>query len=110
MAQHKALKDAIREKEIRKRLMETMKQQYQRGLLVGSRSMLKVIGDKIAEKDKTPEERLAEVMKMINNLLAMTDKTAEDAEKLTNVIESAGEGEDNVIELPIPQEEPEEKE
>lgn len=107
MAQHKALKDAIREKEIRKRLMDTMKQQYQRGLLNGSRAMLKVIGDKIAEKDKTTEEKLTEVMKLINNMLAMTDKTAKEAEQLVDVVEGTGEGLDNVIELPIPPEEEE---
>ena len=91
--------------------MDTMKQQYQRGLLNGSRAMLKVIGDKIAEKDKTTEEKLTEVMKLINNMLAMTDKTAKEAEQLADVVEGTGEGLDNVIELPIPpEEEPEAEE
>ena len=77
MAKHKSLKDAIREKEFRQMIADSIKKQFQRGLLMGSRSMLKSIGDKIAEEGKTPEEKLEEVMKMVNNLLAMTDKTAE---------------------------------
>lgn len=77
MAKHKSLKDAIREKEFRKMIEDTLKQSYQRGLLHGTRSMLKVIGDKIAEEGLSPEEKLTQVMKMINNLLGMTDKTAE---------------------------------
>ncbi|MBQ4253703.1 MAG: hypothetical protein II712_02630 [Erysipelotrichaceae bacterium] len=102
MAQHKALKDAIREKANRERLMkmmhEQMKSSYQRGLLVGSRSMLKVIGDKIAEMDKTPEERLAEVMKIINNLLGMTDQTeAAERDKINELIEEKQEVKDEVL-------------
>lgn len=77
MAKHKSLKDAIREKEFRQMIADSLQKQYTRGMLIGSRSMLKVVADKIAEKDGTAEEKLAEVMKMINNLLTMTDKTAE---------------------------------
>ena len=102
MAQHKALKDAIREKANRERLMkmmhEQMKASYQRGLLIGSRSMLKVIGDKIAEMDKTPEERLTEVMKIINNLLGMTDKTEEqERERIDDLINDKHEVNDEVL-------------
>lgn len=77
MAKHKSLKDAIREKEFRKMIADSLQKQYQRGLLMGSRSILKVIGDKIAEEGKSNDEKLLEVMKMVNNLLGMTDKTAE---------------------------------
>ena len=81
MAKHKSLRDAIREKEFRKMIEDSLKKQYQRGLLVGSRSMLKVIGDKIAVEGQTPEEKLAEVMKIINNMLTMTDQTEKQAEE-----------------------------
>ena len=85
MAQHKALKDAIREKANRERLMkmmhDQMKASYQRGILVGSRSMLGALGDRITKMDKPPEEILADVMKIINNMLAMTDKTEEEERK-----------------------------
>ena len=102
MAQHKALKDAIREKANRERLMkmmhEQMKASYQRGLLVGSRSMLKVIGNKIAEMDKSPEERLTEIMKIINNMLGMTDKTEEEErEKINALINEKHEVNDEVL-------------
>ena len=93
MAQHKALKDAIREKAAREKLMkmmhDQMKTSYQRGLLVGTRSMLKVIGEKIADESKSTEERLAEVMKMINTMLGMTDKTEEDERKKIDVLLNA---------------------
>lgn len=78
MAKHKSLKDAIREKEFRKMIEDSLRKQYQRGLLMGSRAILKSIGDKIAEEGKTNEEKLLEVMKMVNNLLGMTEQTAAD--------------------------------
>ena len=90
MAKHKSLKDAIREKEFRKMIEDSLKKSYQRGLLHGTRSMLRVIGDKIAEEGKSNEEKLAEVMKMINNLLGMTDKTAqEEQEEIKNPVDIA---------------------
>ena len=64
MAKHKSLKDAIREKEFRKIIADSLQKQYQRGLLIGSRSVLKSIGDEIAKKDKSPEEKLADIMKI----------------------------------------------
>ena len=89
MAKHKSLKDAIREKEFRKMIADSLQKQYQRGLLIGSRSMLKVIGDKIAEEGKTTEEKLAEIMKMVNNMLAMTDKTEEnEKEAIENPVDT----------------------
>ena len=90
MAKHKSLKDAIREKEFRKMIADSLQKQYNRGLLIGSRSMLKVIGDKIAEEGQTAEEKLSEIMKMINNMLAMTDKTeADERAAIENPVDEA---------------------
>ena len=90
MAKHKSLKDAIREKEFRKMIADSLQKQYNRGLLIGSRSMLKVIGDKIAEEGPTAEEKLSEIMKMINNMLAMTDKTeADERAAIENPVDEA---------------------
>jgi uncharacterized membrane protein YukC len=70
-------------------IADSLQKQYQRGLLIGSRSMLKVIGDKIAEEGKTTEEKLAEIMKMVNNMLAMTDKTEEnEKEAIENPVDT----------------------
>lgn len=90
MAKHKSLKDAIREKEFRKMIADSLQKQYNRGLLIGSRSMLKVIGDKIAEEGSTAEEKLSEIMKMINNMLEMTDKTeADERAAIENPVDEA---------------------
>ena len=114
MAKHKSLKDAIREKEFRKMIADSLQKQYQRGLLMGSRSILKVIGDKIAEEGKSNDEKLLEVMKMVNNLLGMTDKTAEAeqaaienpmADMLGN--EQEEEQEADVVAVPDPEEQKE---
>ena len=128
MAKHKSLKDAIREKEFRRMIEESLKKQFQRGLLIGSRSILKAVGDKIAEEGKSPEEKLLEVMKMVNNLLGMTDKTEADEMKAIenpmdelmageDAAEEAGEsadeeevpeGEPEVVKLPVPAEDDDE--
>ena len=111
MAKHKALKDAIREKAIREQLAQSLKEQYQRGLLVGSKAMLKVIGDKIADTKLSAEERLADIMKFINKMLKMTEKTevtnADPKEQLDSVIgaeedETEKDEKSNVVELPVP--------
>lgn len=113
MAKHKALKDAIREKAIREQLAQSLKEQYQRGLLDGCKAMLKVIGDKIADTTLSAEERLADTMKFINTMLKMTEKTevtnADPKEQLDSVI---GAEEDEmekgdtpgVVEVPMPAE------
>jgi len=75
MAKHKALKDAIREKAIRQKLEQTLKEHYQRGLLTGSRAILKVVADEAVKADATPEERLAAILKFCNTSLALTAKT-----------------------------------
>lgn len=112
MAKHKSLKDAIREKEFRKMIADSLQKQYQRGLLMGSRAILKSIGDKIAEEGKTPEEKLLEVMKMVNNLLGMTDKTAEDEQKaienpVDEVLGKPEEEDDGVVTVPAPEDDDE---
>lgn len=77
MAKHKALKDAIREKELRQRLMDMLKEHYDRGLLVGSRAMLKTIRDELMKEPEKPAgERIDTVVKIIDSMLGMTDKTA----------------------------------
>ena len=92
MAKHKALKDAIREKANRERLMKMMHEQmtvsYQRGLLVGTRSMARAIANKLSEESMSVEERVAEAMKIINNMLTMTDKTEEKESKEIEAITS----------------------
>lgn len=72
-------KNKLREQEFKQRIFDSLKAAHQKGLLEGSRAMLKVIGDKIAEKDKSAEERLAEVMKFVNVSLTLTDKTVAEA-------------------------------
>ena len=105
MAKHKALKDAIREKAIRQQLEQALKEQYQRGLLVGSKSMLKVVADEISKTESTAEERLAAIMKFCNTMLDMTNKTevgSTDAkERLDEVV---GEESADVVELSQPAE------
>ena len=59
MAKHKSLRDAIREKEFRQMIEDSLKKQYQRGLVSGSRAMLRLVGDKIAEEGKTADETIA---------------------------------------------------
>lgn len=82
MAKHQSIKNKLREQEFKKKMFESLKASYQNGLLVGSRAMLKVIGDMISKDDeKTPEEKLADVMKYINNSLEMTKKTAQEADQ-----------------------------
>ena len=81
MAKHKSYKDKLREEEFKKRIFESLTAARNQGLLQGTRAMLTVIGDKIAEKnDMTAEEKLADIMKFINTSLALTDKTVKEAE------------------------------
>lgn len=98
MAKHKALKDAIREKAIRQQLEQSMREHYQRGLLVGTKAMLRVVADTIAEKDKTNEEKLAAIMSFCTNLLDMTKATdvgsADVKEQLDEVVGVAEESEE----------------
>lgn len=82
MAKHRSYKDKLREEEFKKRIFESLKAAQQQGLLQGTRAMLKVIGDKIADKNgMTPEQKLADIMKFINTSLALTDKTVDEAEE-----------------------------
>lgn len=108
MAKHKALKDAIREKAIRQQLEQSLKEQYQRGLLIGSKSMLKVIAETIAAEDKTTEEKLASVMKFCNTLLDITKSTevgSTDAkERLEEVVGKEEEQDSGTMEIPQPAE------
>lgn len=69
----------LREKEFKEKIYESLKAQHQRGLLEGSRAILKVVGDMIAEEGRTTEEKLATVMEFINTSLALTDKTVDEA-------------------------------
>lgn len=85
MAKHRSYKDKLREEEFKKRIFESLKAARQQGLLLGTRAILKVIGDKIAEKnDMTPEQKLADIMKFINTSLDLTDKTVDEAEEKVN--------------------------
>ena len=107
MAKHKALKDAIREKAIRQQLEQSLKEQYQRGLLVGTKAMLKVIGDTIAEKDKTNEEKLASIMKFCNTMLDMTKSTevgSTDAKERLDEVVGKEEQDSDTMEIPQPAE------
>ena len=80
MAKHQSIKNKLREQEFKKKMYESLKASYQNGLLVGSRAILRVIGDMISKDDgKTPEAKLADVMQYINTSLEMTKKTAEEA-------------------------------
>lgn len=82
MAKHTSYKDKLREAEFKRRIFESLKAARNQGLLQGSRAMLHVVGDKIAEENgKTPEEKLLDIMNFVNTSLAMTEKTAKDAEK-----------------------------
>lgn len=101
MAQHKQLKDAIREKTNRERLMKLMQEQmkisYQRGLLYGSRAVLGAVTDKIAEPG-TAEEKLNAITKMVNTMLSSTDKTAEeDRKRVANASENKAKTENEVL-------------
>ncbi len=110
MAKHQSYKDKLRETEFKKRIFESLKAARQQGLLQGSRAILKVIGDKISEKNEmTAEEKLADIMKFINISLAMTDKTVDEAEKKVaetrKPIEALGQDEEEkedveVVEVP----------
>lgn len=105
MAKHKALKDAIREKAIRQQLEQSLKEQYQRGLLTGTKAMLKVVADTIAEKDKTNEEKLASIMKFCNTLLDMTKSTevgSTDPKEQLDAVVGKEEHDSGTMELPQP--------
>lgn len=78
-------KNKLREQEFKEKIFESLKAAHQKGLLEGSRAILKVVGDKIAEKDKSPEERLEEVMRFVNASLKITDKTVEEANEKARV-------------------------
>lgn len=81
MAKHQSYKDKLRETEFKKRILDSLNAARRQGLLQGSRAILRVIGDKIAEKNEmTAEEKLADIMKFINTSLAMTDKTVKEAD------------------------------
>lgn len=69
--------DAFRMKNLRKSIEEYYRTSHQQGLLVGSRAILKAIANIISrDKVRSSDAILAEVMTFVNNLLAMTDKTA----------------------------------
>ena len=111
MAKHQSYKDKLRETEFKKKIFESLKAARQQGLLQGSRAILHVIGDKIAEKNEmTAEEKLADIMKFINTSLELTDKTVKDAdaqaEETRKPIDELGrdnneeEDEEEVVEVP----------
>ena len=82
MAKHRSIKDKLREDEFKKKIFESLRAAEQRGLLIGTRTMLRVIGDKIKEDNgKTAEEKLADIMNYINTSLEMTDKTTKEADE-----------------------------
>ena len=82
MAKHQSYKDKLRETEFKNKIFESLKAARQQGLLQGSRAMLRVIGDKIAEKNgMSAEEKLADIMKFINTSLELTDKTVKEADE-----------------------------
>ncbi len=109
MAKHQSYKDKLRETEFKKKIFESLKAARQQGLLQGSRAILHVIGDKIAEKNEmSAEEKLADIMKFVNTSLALTDKTVKEADEqaaeANKPIEKLGqdedEGEEEVVEVP----------
>lgn len=109
MAKHQSYKDKLRETEFKKKIFESLKAARQQGLLQGSRAILHVIGDKIAEKNEmSAEEKLADIMKFINTSLELTDKTVKEAdaqaEEANKPIEKLGQDEDEdeeeVAEIP----------
>lgn len=109
MAKHQSYRDKLRETEFKKKIFESLKAARQQGLLQGSRAMLRVIGDKITEKNgMTAEDKLADIMKFINTSLEMTDKTVKDAdaqaEATRKPIDQLGQDEEDkeeeVVEVP----------
>ena len=109
MAKHQSYKDKLRETEFKKKIFESLKAARQQGLLQGSRAILHVIGDKIAEKNEmTAEEKLADIMKFINVSLELTDKTVKEADAqaeetrkpIDQLGQDAEESEEEVVEVP----------
>ena len=109
MAKHQSYKDKLRETEFKKKIFESLKAARQQGLLQGSRAILHVIGDKIAEKNEmSAEEKLADIMKFVNTSLELTDKTVKEAdaqaEEANKPIEKLGqdeeESDEEVVEVP----------
>lgn len=105
MAKQSSYRGKLREEEFKRRIFESLTAARQQGLLQGTRAMLGVIGDKIKEENgMTAEEKLADIMKFINNSLTMTDKTVQEAEEKAaetrKPIEALGQDEPEVVEVP----------